>query len=480
MGRNNKFPDNSWNDLLSRYEAMKASGEFGYLDPEEIADLANHYLNSINMEEASAVIEYGLKLHPNNPVIRIEQGFYYLDMDEPEKAREVIKDISDDWSEEVIFLKVEISLMEKNIEEAKRLFETLNYTDDQELIIRIAYVWLDLGFPEEALAFMERFRKKLQDEEEFIEIYAEACLQMHKPKEALKYYNQLLDRQPYSANYWVALARCYYELRQYGKCIEACDFALAADEEFTVAHLFKGDALFMLDEDKEAIDEYRKSITFQAIPQPMNTLFLALKYFSQEKYEESVPYFEEALQAMSGEEVQMRLNVYNYLPSALLILGRIEEARRYTDEWIQYAPGDPYAHLMSCRVCVTENNLSRMEQAAREAIRHTEETEVLDDTGQLCVQAGLYYTAKEAFEKLKSIDSTFKNIDIELLNIYLHLNEDEKIVSALKRINSDIWTSDLESYWKGSTYEEKKTFIEALMRQIDELKNSKENNPDQQ
>ncbi len=477
MGRINKIPDDdAWEDLLSRYEAMKASGNYSYLDAEEIADLANHYLNLMEMEEVSAVIEYGLKLHPDSPVIRIEQGFYYLDMDQPEKAREVIRDLSEDWNEEVVFLKVELSLIDKNVEEARRLFETLDYAEDKEQIIRIACVWLDTGFADEALAFLERFLDKYQGEEEFLSLYAESCQEVGKLEDAIKYFNILLDRHPYSATYWVALARCYYDLEEYGKCIEACDFALAAEEQFTMAHLFRGDALFMLGEDQKTIAEYQKGTTFQSLPSVLNNLFFALKYFSQEKYKEAIPYLMNVLEEIPDEQSHLRVSVYYYLPSALLITGEIAEARKYCHEWLKYCPRDVQAHLLWCRISAAAKNDISLEQAIEETLTVAKEAEELYELGQICMQTEFYQYAVQAFEKVKSLDSGFKNIDLELLNVYLHYRYYPKIESSLEQLNSEYWNRDLKPYWQNSTEEEKEGFIRALIEQVKLMKNDQEEN----
>lgn len=47
---------------------------------------------------------------------------------------------------------------------------------------------------------------------------------------ASTYYNQLIDMDPYNASYWVGLAKCRFAAEDSEKAIEACDFALAADE----------------------------------------------------------------------------------------------------------------------------------------------------------------------------------------------------------------------------------------------------------
>jgi len=96
------------------------------------------------------------------------------------------------------------------------------------------------------------------------------------------------------------------------------------------------------------------------------------------------------------------------------------------------------------------------------------------------MQTEFYQYAVQAFEKVKSLDSGFKNIDLELLNVYLHYRYYPKIESSLEQLNSEYWNRDLKPYWQNSTEEEKEGFIRALIEQVKLMKNDQEeNNPEQ-
>lgn len=90
---------------------------------------------------------------------------------------------------------------------------------------------------------------------------------------ASTYYNQLIDMDPYNASYWVGLAKCRFAAEDSEKAIEACDFALAADETFGEAYAYRGHCYFYLNNSDAAIENYTKAIEYKAFPPEMGYMF---------------------------------------------------------------------------------------------------------------------------------------------------------------------------------------------------------------
>lgn len=70
-------------------------------------------------------------------------------------------------------------------------------------------------------------------------LQADYALATQQLDSAIKIYNQLLDMEPYNTSYWTGLAKCYFFQSKWSKAIEACDFALAADESDGEAYTTK-------------------------------------------------------------------------------------------------------------------------------------------------------------------------------------------------------------------------------------------------
>ena len=64
----------------------------------------------------------------------------------------------------------------------------------------------------------------------------------------------------------MGLVKCYFVQEQIDKAIEACDFALAADDQCGEAYAYKAHCFFYLNNSDDAIENYQKAIELKAIP----------------------------------------------------------------------------------------------------------------------------------------------------------------------------------------------------------------------
>ena len=96
--------------LITNYEKAKAENRQLYLDADQLADIADWYASERKFEEAQEVITYGLKIHPGNTALLIEQAYLYLDTQKLQKAKKVADSITEDFDSEVKLLKAELLL----------------------------------------------------------------------------------------------------------------------------------------------------------------------------------------------------------------------------------------------------------------------------------------------------------------------------------------------------------------------------------
>ena len=60
------FEDPEFKDLLAKFEGMVESHTPTYFDAEELTDIAEYYATQGEEQKAEEVIDYALRLHPNN------------------------------------------------------------------------------------------------------------------------------------------------------------------------------------------------------------------------------------------------------------------------------------------------------------------------------------------------------------------------------------------------------------------------------
>ena len=66
-------------ELTESYESALSANKPLYMDADDLADLADWYAMHLQKEKAMQVVEYGLKIHPNNTTLFVEQAYLYLD-----------------------------------------------------------------------------------------------------------------------------------------------------------------------------------------------------------------------------------------------------------------------------------------------------------------------------------------------------------------------------------------------------------------
>ena len=146
--------------LITNYEEAKAENRQLYLDADQLADIADWYASERKFEEAQEVITYGLKIHPGNTALLIEQAYLYLDTQKLQKAKKVADSITEDFDSEVKLLKAELLLNGGKLEEAQWLLSTIADADELETIIDVVFLYLDMGYPDAAKEWLDRGKSR--------------------------------------------------------------------------------------------------------------------------------------------------------------------------------------------------------------------------------------------------------------------------------------------------------------------------------
>lgn len=130
-------------------------------------------------------------------------------------------------------------------------------------------------------------------------------------EQAIYIYNKLIDKNPYDPSYWTGLAKSHFNRQEFEKTIEACDFALAADENFGEAHLMKAHSFFHLENESKAIQEYQLALKGQSIPPEFAHMFIGLAYTHLENWELGYQNYERALKFIGDEESPILTDIYS-------------------------------------------------------------------------------------------------------------------------------------------------------------------------
>ena len=350
--------DKELQELAEQYEAAKAENKPIYLDADDLADLADWYAMHGKSEQATEVVEYGLRLHPNSTPLLVEQAYLFMDAQKRDKAKQIIDQIPESYSSEVKVLKANILLGEGKVDEAEQLLDSIEDKDELANIVDIAYMYIDMGYPDKALSWLNKGLNSYSEEEAFLAATADCFHAQGLNQKAETFYNRLIDKNPYSAPYWFGLARCYFEQQLFDKAIEACDYAIVADEEFAEAYIMKGHAFYQLGNEESALENYTLAEKYKAINPDFLKMFMGLNEIAKGHWEEGYQYIEQIIQ--SGDiDFTMLPSLYAHAGLCLYKLGKKRKANQYFKKSHEIDPEDVDPYLIEGRMYMEDDNFNK-------------------------------------------------------------------------------------------------------------------------
>ena len=403
--------------LITNYEAAKAENRQLYLDGDQLADISDWYASRSKFEEAQEAVTYGLQLHPGNTDLLVEQAYLYLDTRNLQKAKQVLDSITEAYDPEVKMLKAELLLNEGQLEETRSLLATIEDADELGRICEVVYLYLEMGYPDMAKEWMEKGEKTYSEEKEFMALQADYALATQQLDSAIKIYNQLLDIEPYNTPYWTGLAKCYFFQSKWNKAIEACDFALAADDQYGEAYAYKAHCFFYLNNSDDAIENYQKAIELKAIPPELGYMFMGISYGNKEEWQKADDYYDKVIERFEedGDKQSILLiDTYTSKAFALSHLERYEEAHELCEKAKEINPNEGLIYLTEGKLYLAEELEDEAAISFEKAIEINPNIEMWYMIASAYSESDYLIEAKEYFEKVYQINPKYEDVTEKL------------------------------------------------------------------
>lgn len=425
MGRNasSDKEQEELEELIARYEAAKKENKQLYLDGDQLADIADRYAVDRRFNEAQEAINYGLKLHPAHTDLLIQQAYLYLDMMEYQKAKNVVQSITETYHTEVKILKAEIFLNEGKLDEAEKLLNSIEDKESLNTILDVSYLYMDMGYTEKAFPWLSTGLEVYMEEEDFLAAFADFYRNSEHHDKAIYFYNKLIDKNPYDPSYWTGLAKCHYDQEEYDKALEACDFALAVDENSGEAHTTKAHCLFHLENETEAIREYQLALQNKNLAPEFAHMFIGLAYANLEKWELSYKSYEDALNYIESDNSPILSDVYSNMVYCLFRLGRYEQAHLICKKAMEKFPGNVEFYLQEGRIYLAEEKFEDAQENWALALQYAPEADTLIQIGSYNLSHGLVENALFYYEEAQKMDPNHLGINGLLASICMFLKD---------------------------------------------------------
>ena len=218
------FDSPEFRELLNRYEQANRLNTTPYLGVDELIDLFSYFLSTDKPEEADKVRSIATRLHPGTPECTKMEVRLRLYRGEAQEAKQLFSTLKYTEDNESKLLKAEIMLSLKEFREAREIaLEILHEATKAgggENAYEALEIMLDCGFAHEALFICDNLLRSTPGQKSLLEVRAECLIEMQRIDEAVNIYNSLLDNEPYNTFYWEQLGHVYYMVKRYGKALE--------------------------------------------------------------------------------------------------------------------------------------------------------------------------------------------------------------------------------------------------------------------
>ncbi len=384
------------NELIDRYEQMVNGAASFYFDTDEIDEISDYYESKGLLPKALKVIEFGLKLHPDNEDLKLKQARYLLYLDRAEEAKKIMSGLAD-YSPDATLVRAELLFIDSCIEEAHALMLSLLDSDDirEDICFDAMDIYADYDYFDELLEFVAKAETVLPDSKELLREIAAICEERLEYERAVVFYNKLIDKDPYSLADWFSLAKVEALLKHYDKAIEACDFALAVKENDESILSFKGYCYYDSGEYEKAIEQFTE---YAAVTKDKSVAYELIGecYIKKEEFDNALVFFHKALELDPSNS-----NICYQLATCYYDLGRTKESIVYLQDTLSLDERDDEAHSFLGEILLREGDYERAYRHLTRSLElNRDDKETLRLKGEACLRLEYYKEAAEAFESV--------------------------------------------------------------------------------
>ncbi|MCF0195664.1 MAG: tetratricopeptide repeat protein [Bacteroidaceae bacterium] len=339
------FQTKRFKNLLRRYEtAMEQSGTI-YLDPDELTDIAEYYAMEGRMDDANQAIDLALALHPGSVDPQIFLARQQMFLDNVEQAYQLCNAIADQEDREVIFLRAELMLNEKRVQESiDFMYDIYRHLEDEDepdqFLYDCATMLCDYAEWEGAYDMLMTLKEDYSLTQNGARRVIYILLEMGKVAQAIEQAEQHLDLYPFDAEIWTTRGEAYATQDNVEMAQESAEYALAITPTDRRALILAGNCQYQRGNHEEAMHYFSQVLQADA-EDPMALFLLANCLSALDRCEEALDYFRR-IDLKAPETPNMHNNVLMQCAMLEAKLGHRDNALRYEEELEQNITDDSF------------------------------------------------------------------------------------------------------------------------------------------
>ena len=327
------FLSNDFKAILRKFESAGDDEAFAVLDTDELVDVAEYYYNNGKADKSEYVIEKTLAMYPGSTAPLLFKARLALmegkDVGTAEYYAEQIEDKSDP---EYFYMKAEIMLARNDADAADTyLEEKFGEADDDDkdyFAVDSAALFIDYN----AVGKAEKWLRRSADKEsvDYKEQAARIFMEKGDYENSKKLFNELIDHDPFSTQYWNLLASSQFFSNNIEDSIQSSEYSIAINPQNTAALLNKANGLYNLGNYGEALKYYLRYNSL--CPDDENgEMLVGFCYMLLEDYGNAITHLKKA-EELSAPQSPALVDVYKDMAFAYCRLGCIDDCMAVLDK----------------------------------------------------------------------------------------------------------------------------------------------------
>ena len=368
------FESEDFKEILQEYEESVKSGQPFYMDADDLADIADYFHYQGCLEEAEQAIELALQLNPEaiGPILyKAREALTKGDFDLARSYAERLRIVD---STEHLYLQGEILICEGKTEEADELFRQ-HYMEVQpdellDYVYDVANLYSEYGQHDKAFEWMARSQGDESDD--FKELMARTLFGLGKYKDSERLFNELIDRDPFSKQYWNALASAQFMSEEYDASITSSEYAMAIDPDDAESILSKANGLYRLENYESALSFFER-YSEKAESDEFGYLHQGTCLINLGRYEEAILRLERAEELAPKDSIYLP-EIYQELAFAYSELKQPDSALYYIDKTTDLNCDHTDMEVIRGHILIANNRMAEAERVFKQAILNAENT----------------------------------------------------------------------------------------------------------
>ncbi len=245
-----------------------------WMEVPDFLDILDHFEQTQQTVEAEICLRIALRMHPDNAEILMRKVYRLKNDGRWHDAEALVNQLADQDNLDVQFFLAEKALSELRFFDANTIYENLiarekenvaqefgeqmeEQTSLNDLYLEIAELFLDYGSEVFAKKFLQLLDKSspLYPRVQLLE--SEILMRYGTPFYGIEQVEQVIDEDPYNVDAWVLRAELANDIKDYPKCLEAAEYALAISPKHPKALRMKAIAALGLEKWNTVLKVYK-------------------------------------------------------------------------------------------------------------------------------------------------------------------------------------------------------------------------------